>query len=64
MAIAAVDGWAAPTRADRNAFLVFVVLVWFGIVPGFGSDSFDHVSRFGLDYPIIVHVHAAIFRSG
>jgi len=45
----------------RNAFLVFVGIVWLAIVSGFGLDSFVHISRHGLDYPLIVHVHALIF---
>lgn len=52
-----------PTRSgeDRNAFLIFVALVWVGVLSGFGTDSFNHVSKHGLDYPPIVHVHALVF---
>ena len=28
---------------------------------GFGTDSFNHVSKYGLDYPLIVHFHAVAF---
>ena len=49
------------TEGDRNAFLVFIALVWVGILSGFGTDSVQHVSRHGLDYPLIVHVHAVAF---
>jgi hypothetical protein len=48
-------------RADRNAFLVFTALVWAGVLSGFGTDSFNHVRRHGLDYPLIVHCHAVAF---
>jgi hypothetical protein len=48
-------------RADRNAFLGFTALVWTGVLSGFGTDSFNHVRRHGLDYPLIVHCHAVAF---
>lgn len=57
----AMGGFPARPGADRNAFLVFTALVWVGILSGFGTDSFDHVSKHGLDYPLIVHVHAVTF---
>jgi len=58
-----IGGFGPKPEADRNAFLVLVALVWVGILSGFGTDSFDHVSRHGLDYPLIVHVHALAFVS-
>ncbi len=36
-------------------------MVWVGVLSGFGTDSFQHVSKFGLDYPLIVHFHAVAF---
>lgn len=51
----------ARPRADRQAFLLFTALVWLGVVSGFGTDSFNHLRKFGLDYPWIVHVHAVAF---
>ncbi len=61
----AVAMTAFPQRADpdRNAFLVFIGLVWVGILSGFGTDSFQHVAKHGLDYPLIVHFHALAFVS-
>ncbi|CAN5234560.1 hypothetical protein BH09PSE2_BH09PSE2_04420 [soil metagenome] len=50
-------------RADRNAFLIFTAVVWVGILAGFGGDVRQHVAKHGLDYPLIVHVHAAAFVS-
>ena len=52
-----------PVRpdADRNAFLILVAGVWIAVLSGFGTDSFDHVSKHGLDYPLIVHFHAVAF---
>lgn len=57
----AIGGFSAPRESDRNAFLIFLALVWVGILSGFGTDSFNHVSRHGLDYPLIVHLHAVVF---
>jgi hypothetical protein len=47
--------------ADRNAFLTFTILVWVAVLSGFGTDSVKHVSKYGLDYPLIVHFHALAF---
>jgi hypothetical protein len=54
-----------PSRplADRNAFLSFTALVWVAVLSGFGTDSFNHLSKYGLDYPLIVHFHAVAFVS-
>jgi hypothetical protein len=57
----ALGGFPARARTDRNAFLFFTALVWLGILSGFGTDAFDHIKKYGLDYPPIVHVHAAAF---
>lgn len=46
---------------NRNAFLIFVALVWLGILSGFGLSSYMHLSTRGLDYPVIVHFHAVVF---
>jgi hypothetical protein len=35
--------------------------VWVGVLSGFGTDSFNHVRKHGLDYPLIVHFHAVAF---
>jgi hypothetical protein len=40
---------------------LFTALVWVGVLSGFGTDSFNHVSKYGLDYPLIVHFHALAF---
>ena len=36
-------------------------MVWVAVLSGFGTDTFNHVSKFGLDYPLIVHFHAVAF---
>src|SRR5271163_4177735 len=48
----------ARARGDRNVFLVFTAFVWVAALSGFGTDSFEHLSKYGLDYPWIAHVHA------
>ncbi len=35
--------------------------MWVGVLSGFGTDSFNHVRKYGLDYPLIVHCHAVAF---
>lgn len=61
--VAAVGAGRPKVSAEHNAFLVLVLLVWFGVVTGFGVDSYGHVRRHGLDYPLIVHFHAIAFVS-
>jgi len=46
---------------DRNFYLVMVALAWLGILRGFGGDIVDHVQNHRTAYPLIVHVHAAVF---
>jgi hypothetical protein len=31
------------------------------VLSGFGTDSFSHLRKYGLDYPLIVHFHAVAF---
>lgn len=46
---------------DRNFFLLYAGLIWFGILAGFGPEIFKHVQGAEKPYPSIVHVHAAAF---
>jgi uncharacterized membrane protein YozB (DUF420 family) len=46
---------------DRNFFLTYVVLIWFGVVMGFGGDIQDHIVRHKPAFPLIVHFHAVVF---
>jgi hypothetical protein len=48
-------------RSDRSSFLVMTLLMWLGIVVGFGGDVISHVSTHAAAYPLIVHFHAAAF---
>jgi hypothetical protein len=52
----------APSHPwDRNWFLLLILLTWAGVLVGFGWDVVDHVRRHGPPFPIIVHIHAAVF---
>jgi hypothetical protein len=59
----AIGGVPAKPDSDRNAFLLLTLMVWVAVLSGFGTDSFDHVRKHGLDYPLIVHLHAVTFVS-
>jgi hypothetical protein len=58
---------AAPARApfasrhpwDRNFFLLYVGLIWIGILFGFVPDMIRHVQQHRPPYPLAVHLHAA-----
>lgn len=63
MTALAMGGFSARHRADRNVFLILIGLVWVGVLTGFGTSSYRHLTEFGLDYPWIVHVHAVTFVS-
>lgn len=58
----ASPGPLAPNhRWDRNFFLVYAGLIWFGILVGFGTDIARHFRVHAAPYPLIVHAHAAAF---
>jgi hypothetical protein len=61
MTSAAIETIGVRPPPDRGAFLLLTALVWIAILSGFGTDSFDHVQKHGLDYPLIVHFHAVAF---
>ena len=46
---------------DRNFFLIWLGLIWLGIVMGFGSDMIQHVQSHARPYLWIVHVHAVAY---
>ncbi|MEI9984318.1 MAG: hypothetical protein WDN69_14570 [Aliidongia sp.] len=55
-------GGFAPSHAwDRNFFLTLVVLIWLPILSGFGLDMANHIQTNEAAYPLIIHVHAAVF---
>jgi hypothetical protein len=46
---------------DRNFFLLWVGLIWFGIAIGFGPEVFTHFAKHEKPFPLITHVHGAFF---
>jgi uncharacterized membrane protein YozB (DUF420 family) len=48
-------------KADRNFFLIYVALIWLGILMGFGGDIADHIRRHAPPFPLIIHFHALAF---
>ena len=61
---ASVTGRFAPHHKwDRNFFLLWVALIWLGILAGFGRELYQHVTQHEPPFPLIVHVHAAVFVS-
>jgi hypothetical protein len=50
-------------RWDRNFFLAALSIIWIAMIAGFGSDIVRNYPKVGLRYPLIVHVHAAVFVS-
>jgi len=55
-----------PVRrpTDANFFLVYLILVWLGVLAGFGPEIVKHARGNEAAYPIAVHVHAAITVGG
>jgi hypothetical protein len=52
----------APYHAsDRNVFLAYVVLLWFGILGGFVPEIVQHIAQHQPPYPLIIHVHGLVF---
>jgi hypothetical protein len=52
----------APYRpGDRNFFLVYVLLIWFGVLGGFVPEILAHMRSNAPPYPIVLHLHAAAF---
>ena len=48
-------------KSDRNFFLTYVILIWFGILNGFVPEIVRHVASNKPPYPLIIHVHAIAF---
>jgi hypothetical protein len=58
---AASGGFAPNHPWDRNFFLLYVGLIWLGIVMGFGPQIVQHAQGLKPPFPLIVHFHAAAF---
>jgi hypothetical protein len=48
---------------DRYAFPGFVALIWFVILMGFVPDVIHKFRKQGFNYPLAVHIHAAVYVS-
>jgi hypothetical protein len=48
---------------DRYAFPGFVALIWFVVLMGFVPDIIHKFRKQGFNYPLAVHIHAAVYVS-
>jgi hypothetical protein len=46
---------------DRNFFLTYAALLWLGILGGFAPEIVQHIAQHKPPFPLIVHVHGAVF---
>jgi len=53
-------GFAPYHKWDRNFFLIYVGLIWLGILGGFVPEIVRHVAQHK-PFPLIVHVHSVVF---
>ena len=52
----------APTHpADGALFLIYIALIWVGMLIGFGRGIAKHIESNAPPYPMILHVHSAVF---
>jgi hypothetical protein len=56
-----VARFAPYHKWDRNFFLTYVVLIWFGVLNGFVPEIVQHIAKNKPPYPFIIHVHAVAF---
>jgi cation transporter-like permease len=61
MASGTAARFAPYHKWDRNFFLILVMLIWVGIVMGFGGEIVEHIQKHEPAYSLIVHFHAAAF---
>ena len=47
-------------RADRKAYVVWMALVWFGMLAGFGLDFTRYLAERPAP-PLFLHIHAAVY---
>jgi hypothetical protein len=53
--------FAAQHPWDRNFFALWLALIWFGIVMGFGPEIQKHFAKHETPYPTITHIHGFFF---
>jgi hypothetical protein len=52
----------APSHpADGVLILIYVALIWLGMILGFGGEIARHLKNGDPPYPTILHVHSAVF---
>jgi uncharacterized membrane protein YozB (DUF420 family) len=56
-------GFPRNDPRDRLFYPLFVGLIWFGVVAGFGPELAQHIKGGEAPYPLIVHLHAATFTA-
>lgn len=49
-----------PTRTDRNAYTVWMAIIWVAILGGFGLDFARYLNE-SPPPPIILHIHGAVY---
>lgn len=54
-------GFAPSHPADGALFLIYIALVWLGMLFGFGGEIARHIKNNDPPYPMILHVHSAVF---
>jgi len=57
------DNFLARHPSDRYAFPIFVALIWFVILMGFVPQVVRQFLEHAFNYPLAVHVHAAVYVS-
>lgn len=53
--------FAATHPADGALFLIYIGLIWAGMVFGFGGEIARHIRNNEPPYPMILHVHSTVF---
>jgi hypothetical protein len=53
--------FAAVHPADGALFLAYITLIWIGMILGFGGEIARHIKNNEPPYPMILHVHSAVF---
>lgn len=61
MASESAARFAPYHKWDRNFFLTYVVLIWFGVLNGFVPEILQHIAKNKPPYPVIIHIHAIAF---
>ena len=61
MGLSAIGSFDNDYRSDRNFFLIYVVMIWFGILMGFAPKIIRRVQQHATPYPLMVHFHAVAF---